>query len=113
MTSKQPKPWNTLEQTQELLLDSDYVVDLGSEFGDLSSKEEMIDAGCDPVVEREKRQNKSTILQAVPCGTDGSPNQHRSQGHEMCLFYKKHGAREWDASGHKCNVLHSCTIHRL
>jgi len=52
VASKQPKPWNTLEETQELMWDSEYVVDSGSEFGDLSpEEEEMIDAGCDPVVE--------------------------------------------------------------
>ena len=63
MASKQPKPWNTTEETVELVLDSDFVVDSDSEFGDLSSsEEEMIDAGCDLVVESEKPRYVSQIV---------------------------------------------------
>ena len=39
MASKQTKPWNTTEETVELALDSDFVVDSTSEFGNLSSSE--------------------------------------------------------------------------
>ena len=55
MASRQPKPWNTTEETAALVLDSDFVVTSDSEFRDLSSEEEeMIDAGCDLVVEPEE-----------------------------------------------------------
>ena len=55
MASRQPKPLNTTEETVALVLDSHFFVTSDSEFGDLSSeKEEMIDAGCDLVVEPEE-----------------------------------------------------------
>ena len=52
MTSNQPKPCNTLEETTVFMLDSDFVVSSDSELGELSSEEEeMINAGCDPAIE--------------------------------------------------------------
>ena len=65
MGSRQPKPWNTLDETVDLMLDSDFVVESGSEIGDLSSEEEeMIDAGCDPVLES---ANIRYVIHIVPC----------------------------------------------
>ena len=64
ITSRQPKPWNTLDETVDLMLDSDFVVESGSEIGDLSSEEEMIDLGCDAVLES---ADISYVIHIVPC----------------------------------------------
>lgn len=48
MASNKTKTYRSVED----VLDSDFEVDSGSEFGELSSEEEeMIDAGCDPQIE--------------------------------------------------------------
>ena len=64
MASRQPKPWNTLDLTVDLMLDSDFVVESGSEIGDLSSEEEMIDLGCDTVLES---ADIRYVIHIVPC----------------------------------------------
>jgi len=52
MASNKTRTYTSVEDVLQDVLDSDFEVDSGSEFGDLSSEEEeMIDAGCDPEVE--------------------------------------------------------------
>lgn len=52
MASNKTRIYTSVEDVLRDVLDSDFEVDSGSEFGDLSSsEEEMIDAGCDPEVE--------------------------------------------------------------
>ena len=52
MALNRTKTNNSVEEVLRGVLDSDFEVDSGSEFGDLSSsEEEMIDAGCDPQIE--------------------------------------------------------------
>jgi len=52
MASNKTRTYTSVEDVLRDVLDSDFEVDSGSEFGDLSSsEEEMIDAGCDPEVE--------------------------------------------------------------
>ena len=52
MASKNTRTYTSVEDVLQDVLDSDFEVDSGSEFGDLSSEEEeLIDAGRDPEVE--------------------------------------------------------------
>ena len=52
MASNNTRTYTCVKDVLRDVWDSDFQVDLGSEFGDLSSEEEeMIDAGCDPEVE--------------------------------------------------------------
>lgn len=52
MASNNTRTYTSVEDVLRDVLDSDFEVDSGSEFGDLSSsEEEMIDAGCDPEIE--------------------------------------------------------------
>ena len=52
MASNNTRTYTSVEDVLRDVLDSDFEVDSGSEFGDLSSEEEeLIDAGCDPEVE--------------------------------------------------------------
>ena len=52
MASNKTRTYFSVEDALRHILDSDFEVDLGSEFRDLSSsEEEMIDTGCDPEVE--------------------------------------------------------------
>ena len=52
MASNKTRTYISVEDALRDILDSDFEVDSGSEFGDLSSsEEEMIDTGCDPEVE--------------------------------------------------------------
>ena len=46
MASKNTRTYTSVEDVLQDVLDSDFEMDSGSEFGDLSSSEEMIDAGC-------------------------------------------------------------------
>ena len=48
MASNKTRTYISVEDALRDILDSDFEVDSGSEFGDLSSsEEEMIDTGCD------------------------------------------------------------------
>ncbi|KAL9977275.1 hypothetical protein ACROYT_G014664 [Oculina patagonica] len=63
MASNKTRTYIPLAEVVERVLDSDFEVDSGSEFGDLSSEEEeMIDAGCDPEVE-------SAVVSEIPPGS--------------------------------------------
>lgn len=51
MALNNTRTYTSVEDVLRDVLDSDFEVDSGSEFRDLSSEEEMIDAGCDPEIE--------------------------------------------------------------
>lgn len=63
MASKQTKPWNTTEETVELALDSDLGLIRPQNLEIcLHQKEEMLDAGCDLVVESEEPRYTAKIV---------------------------------------------------